>query len=143
MGFKTLPLLGHLQNLLLPLYFLGNVSLINDFGFFYRDESGTCMCGENDNNTKSFRIDEGLWCCKSSQNNCNITRTINKTPEIEHSSETPLDAKCHGKVLTLEEQCNVEGNPVCHHYPSDSLRNLFAPRSFLNLCQDNRYVFHI
>ena len=27
MGFKTLPLLGQLQNLLLPLYFWGNVSL--------------------------------------------------------------------------------------------------------------------
>ena len=27
LGFKTLPLLGHLQNLLLPLYFWGNVSL--------------------------------------------------------------------------------------------------------------------
>ena len=27
LGFKTLPILGHLQNLLLPLYFGGNVSL--------------------------------------------------------------------------------------------------------------------
>ena len=27
LGFKTLPILGHLQNLLLPLYFWGNVSL--------------------------------------------------------------------------------------------------------------------
>ena len=29
LGFKTLPLLGHLQNLLLPLYFWGNVSFLS------------------------------------------------------------------------------------------------------------------
>ena len=28
LGFKTLPFLGHLQNLLLPLYFRGNVSFL-------------------------------------------------------------------------------------------------------------------
>ena len=105
--------------------------------FFYRDGKGTCTCGENDNNTKSFRFDEGLWCCKSSQNNCEITRG---------SKEYPEDVKCHGKVLTLAGQCNVEGNPICNHYPSGLIgqsRNDFAARSFLNLCQDNRYVFHI
>ena len=104
------------------------------FVFFYRSYTGTCTCGENDNTTKSFGFDEGLWCCKSSQNNCEITR---------NSKTYSKDAKCHGKVLTLEEQCNVEGNPICNHYPSDPWRNSFAPRSFLNLCQDNRYVFHI
>ena len=99
------------------------------FVFFYRDDAGTCTCGENDNTTKSFGFDERLWCCKSSEDKC--------------ESESPYDAKCHGKVLTLEEQCNVEGNPICNHYPSDINRNRFAPRSFLNLCQDNRYVFDI
>ena len=102
--------------------------------FFYRDDTGTCTCGENDNNTKSFRINEGLWCCKSSQNNCEITRGHKAYPEA---------VKCHGKVLTLAEQCNVKGNSTCNHYPYDAERNHMAPRSFLNLCQDNRYVFHI
>jgi len=92
--------------------------------------TGTCTCGENDNNTKSFRFDEGLWCCKSSQNKCTVEKNT--------AWDTPLDAKCHGKVLTLAEQCNVEGNPICNHYPSDVDRNDYAPRSFLNLCQDNR-----
>ena len=102
--------------------------------FLYRDNEGTCTCGENDSNTKSFRLDEGLWCCKSSQTNCEITRG---------SKRTPKDAKCHGKVLPLAQQCKVEGNPRCNQYESDSDRNYLAPRSFLNLCQDNRYVFHI
>jgi hypothetical protein len=38
LGFKTLPILGHLQNLLLPLYFQGNVSLpfiLNHYRQFY------------------------------------------------------------------------------------------------------------
>jgi hypothetical protein len=94
---------------------------------------GTCTCGETDNNTKTFRHDEGYWCC-SSQNKCEITKGIKRRAK---------EAKCHGKVLTLEEQCNVEGKFKCNHYPSDPRRNLYAPRSFLNLCQDNRYVFPI
>ena len=93
-----------------------------------------CTCVENDNNTKSFRFDEGLWCCKSSQN-CTV--------ETNTKSEQPLDVKCHGKVLTLAEQCNVKGNPICNYYPTDHGRNWKAPRAFINLCQDNRYAFHI
>ena len=34
LGFKTLPFLGRLQNLLLPLYFRGNVSMQTLFGRF-------------------------------------------------------------------------------------------------------------
>ena len=59
----------------------------------------------------------------------------------------PYDTKCHGKVLTLAEQCHVKGNPICNHYPADPDRNGYdnrgTPRSFLNLCKDNRYVVHI
>ena len=111
--------------------------------FFCRHYTGTCTCGENDNNTKSFRFDEGLWCCKSSQNKCTVEKNTNYDYVANPYHNPPLDAKCHGKVLPLAEQCNVAGNSTCNHYPSDHWRNWLAPRSFLNLCQDNRSVFYI
>jgi hypothetical protein len=90
------------------------------------DDTGTCTCGETKNNT-TFFLNDGLWCCKSSEKKC------------VRGENYPYDGKCHGKVLTLAEQCNVKGNPICNHYPSDRWRNYYTTqRSFLNLCQDNR-----
>ena len=117
------------KNLFIILFYCTQ-SHVNDFVRFYRPLSGTCTCSETKNNTK-FSYNDGLWCCKSSEKKC------------VRGTNYPYDTKCHGKVLTLAEQCHVEGNPICNHYPADPDRNYYAPRSFLNLCKDNRYVFHI
>ena len=50
LGFKTLPIPGHLQNLLLPLYFWGNVSLM-----VKRSNPGYLL--------KSFYFNSSLACC--------------------------------------------------------------------------------
>ena len=100
--------------------------MTSDFVRFYRPSYGTCTCGET-----KFGHKDGLWCCKSSEEKC------------VRGTNYPYDTECHGKALTLAEQCHVKGNPICNHYPYDIDRNHRAPRSFLNLCQDNRYVFHI
>ena len=107
--------------------------MTSDFVRFYRAHPGTCTCGET-----KFGHKDGLWCCKSPEKKCERgTRT----------RDYPYHTKCHGKAITLAEQCHVKGNPICNHYPADESRNIAAnggtPRSFLNLCQDNRYVFHI
>jgi hypothetical protein len=86
---------------------------------------------EEGGNIKEFRYDQGLWCCKSSTENCTLdgeAKTVN----------------CRGKALNLTEQCHGQDPsiPVCNHYGSDERRNgdVFkgAKRSHFNICNDNR-----
>ena len=48
---------------------------------------------------------------------------------------------CTGKAISLEEQCpNQEEVPICNQYPNDKYRNFLAERSFIDICNDNRYL---
>lgn len=89
---------------------------------------GVCKCGG-----KEFGPYDGLWCCKSSQGICTIE---------EYEYNYAIVVTCHGsQALDLKDQCHTKSSTtsgVCNHYPSDEYRNLYAKRSYLNLCLDER-----
>ena len=91
-----------------------------------------CNCGEG-NNKSSFKYDDGKWCCTNST--CNIDKRDNKYGR-------PNKVSCKGRALKLEEQCedHIEGKR-CNTYPEDEWRNRDAERSFIDACNDQRYVF--
>ena len=75
------------------------------------------------------------WCCKTSEDPC-----IGEGKNII----------CNGTTLSLSDQCNNESydSSPCNYYPMDTNRSQYGDgiynsridRSFLDMCQDNRYV---
>jgi len=113
-----------------PKYFLwkcGDVCMYHD---------GTCQCGEEGGNNpnQTFEYDQGLWCCKSTAENCTVERN--------HKYGWPDKVKCTGKTLELSHQCHDQdpNTPICNHYGDDKFRNgkKDAKRSHINICNDNR-----
>ena len=74
-----------------------------------------------------------MWCCKTTEEQC-----------IPDGS----NVICNGTVLDTFDQCHDEysDGPSCNYYPLDENRDLFTMnnpdtyRSYLDVCQDNRYV---
>ena len=94
------------------------------------------------NITESFRGVDNKWCCKTTSEECKV---INKYE----------DASCIGKAISLQEQCPKYemSRDVCNHHPHDPFRNklgTFDPtfandtiRSFIDICNDNRYYLFL
>ena len=102
----------------------------NDFSS-YRDGTGTCKCGVG-NNITDIKYDDGLWCCKSTKDDCTVEETIDWLGAIV--------VNCIGHPIPLTQQCH-DGDistPRCNYYPGDENRNFNAKRAFLDVCQDNR-----
>ena len=75
-----------------------------------------------------------MWCCKTTEDQCTEGFYGNLI--------------CTGTALSLSDQCHDEANdaPSCNYYPLDEYRyhyyNKKTYRSYIDLCQDNRYVQH-
>ena len=82
-----------------------------------------------------FGKDNGTWCCKTTKDEC-----------IRDGG----NMICNGTVLSLTDQCHDENydGPSCNYYPLDENRYIqernydTVHRSFLDLCQDNKYAQH-
>ena len=92
---------------------------------------GICFCQYDDPNF-GFKVDSGLYCCKKTKEQCTS----------QYSDTVPSyisDVTCTGEALNLTQQCHNE----CNFYGSDDTRNYFGyKRSYLNICQDNRYEYN-
>ena len=102
----------------------------NDFSC-YRYKTGTCKCGVGTNITE-FKKDDGLWCCKSTKDDCKVEKL--------DSDGDAIVVNCIGHPIPLMQQCH-DGDistPRCNYYPDDENRNFVAKRAFLDVCQDNR-----
>ena len=97
---------------------------------------GTCQCQEEGGQLQEFGFNDGLWCCKSTAENCKVV-------ESDFDGD-PKTVKCTGKKLELSQQCHDQdpNTPICNHYGDDKFRNghveYGAKRSHLNICNDNR-----
>ena len=82
--------------------------------------------------TTEFGIDEKMWCCKTTEDPC-IAKGDN-------------GMICNGTASSLSDQCHDENDeiPSCNYYPLSVERYKVGGdfRSYLDLCQDNRYVEH-
>ena len=69
--------------------------------------------------------------------NCTV---VEKYSESWRKGE-PKIVNCTGAALSLKEQCKKkkEESPSCNFYPNDEDRNYYAPRSHVDICNDNRY----
>ena len=88
-----------------------------------------------------FGVDDRMWCCKTTEDPC-VAEGIG------------MNIICNGNALSLSDQCHNENyvGPSCNYHPLDAFRNgnmldsygkssrVF--RSYLDLCQDNRYLQH-
>ena len=93
---------------------------------FYSDR---CSCSYDDYKF-TFEVDDGLYCCQTMEEQCTS----------QYSDIT--DVTCTGEVLNLTQQCHNE----CNFYGFDADRNYYfldTVRSYLNICQDNRYEFKL
>ena len=97
-------------------------------------KEGICNCVQ-DNITDSFTYDDGKWCCKSTHDECKID-------EVDNHGFV-MSVTCTGKAILLEEQCQSQEGPICNHYPDDEFRHFWAARSYLDICNDNRYTFDL
>ena len=84
--------------------------------------------------SSQFLVDDTMWCCKTTEDPC-----------IKEESY-PYNVICNGTALSLSDQCHDEkyDGLSCNYYPLDSNRsdsyNSKVYRSYIDLCQDNRYV---
>ena len=95
----------------------------------------------HEGNATEFKVDARLWCCKKTKDNC-IVESIGNRKVVT----------CIGQTLRLSQQCHgFESNSlVCNYYPFDENRNvdysmdgvrpIGGIRSYLNICNDERYV---
>ena len=79
--------------------------------------------------TTTFKRNDRMWCCKRTEDQC-----IHEWNKVI----------CNGTALSLSEQCHNEYDGLpCNYYPLDKWRNSeIVSRSYIDLCQDNRYVQH-
>ena len=76
----------------------------------------------------SFGVNSGLYCCQTTGEQCTS----------QYSDIT--DVTCTGEVLNLTQQCHNE----CNFYGFDAYRNCWGTiKSYLNICQDNRFEFKL
>ena len=100
----------------------------------FRRPDGICKCGHGDN-IKEFRIQDYLWCCKTTSDNCTFNNDKN-------------EVNCNGTALSLSEECHSNTYNLCNYYPTDEYRNGYDDahdgyvhilhRSQLSICKDNR-----
>ena len=90
----------------------------------------------HDGNVTEFKVDDKLWCCKRTKEECTIEKNGNQWVFT-----------CIGKTLKLTQQCHgFENNSLaCNYYPFDDHRNINyymdgRIRSYLDICNDGRYV---
>ena len=82
-------------------------------------------------NITEFKVDEGLWCCKSTKAKCKVEKYIYN------------NVSCIGNAIKLNQQCHGEdGIGHCNYYPADKKRYLDPKRAYLDVCRDNRYVLN-
>ena len=81
----------------------------------------TCKCGV-DNNITEFSIDEGLWCCKTTQDKCTVEEY---TKVLRGRDTTWKNVTCQGKAISLSQQCHDADDltPSCNYFPEDFWRN--------------------
>ena len=103
-------------------------------------EHGHCIC-VNDKNITDFMIDDGLWCCKTTSDDCILA--TNYTASYYYVT-------CIGKTLSLSDQCQDDSNQqTCNYYPSDRFRNgycrgshdKYKNRSHLDICKNEKYEY--
>ena len=89
-----------------------------------------------DGNVTEFKVDDKLWCCKRTKEECTIEKNGNQWVFT-----------CIGKTLKLSQQCLGFGSNSsnCNYYPFDDHRNINyymdgRIRSYLDICNDGRYV---
>ena len=97
------------------------------FSFCYCSQNYyDCFCQYDDPNF-GFKVDSGLYCCQKPEKQCTS----------QYSDIT--DVTCTGEALNLTQQCHNE----CNFYGLDANRNMYGTkRSYLNICQDNKYEFN-
>ena len=83
-------------------------------------------------NITDIKDDDGLWCCKSTKDDCTVVE--------KWGSGTAKVVNCIGHPIPLTQQCHDGDTPTlqCNYYPGDENRNREAKRAFLDVCQDNR-----
>ena len=91
---------------------------------YFRNHFKDCFCQHDDHNF-GFNCDSGLYCCQKPEEQC--------TSQYSYIT----DGTCTGETLNLTQQCHNE----CNFYGFDAHRNWGdeTKRSYLNICQDNRY----
>ena len=101
-----------------------------------RSSVETCKCGV-DNNITEFSIDEGLWCCKTTQDKCTVEEY---TKVLRGRDTTWKNVTCQGKAISLFQQCHDTDvlAPSCNYFPDDYDRNHRGTRSYLDGCHNNR-----
>ena len=72
---------------------------------------------------KPFKV-----CCKAKDEICII--------DDIYEWGDPKTVTCQGKAISLKEQCDHE----CNHYPYDAFRNFVEERSYVNVCNESRYM---
>ena len=98
--------------------------------FYCSDFNDNCFCQYDDPNF-GFKYDSGLYCCQKTKEQCR-----------SYYSDTGItNVTCTGEALNLSKQCHLE----CNFYGFDEDRNYYVGtvRSYLNICQDNRYEFKL
>ena len=84
-------------------------------------------------NITDIKKEDGLWCCKSTRDNCTVEEFI-------AGFDIVTLVNCIGHAIPLTQQCH-DGDistPRCNYYPEDLYRNRKAKRAFLDVCKDNR-----
>ena len=84
--------------------------------------------------TTEFEIQDRMWCCKTTEDQC-----------IGDDPDYPSKITCNGTALSLSDQSHDENYDglSCNYHPLDEKRNYNGIfRSYLDMCQDNRYVQH-
>ena len=95
--------------------------------FYCSDFNDNCFCQYDDPNF-GFKYDSGLYCCQKTKEQCR-----------SYYSDTGItNVTCTGEALNLSKQCHLE----CNFYGFDEDRNRYGTRSYLNICQDNKYEFN-
>ena len=104
--------------------------------YFYNRyfDGGVCKCTENGKSTE-FQYNEDKWCCHTSK--CEVVESN------EVGSATSV--QCNGTTLGLQQQCHNQDTqtPTCNFYKDDAYRNEDASRSYMDICQDGRYILMI
>ena len=111
-----------------------SAKIVLSFFFFSYDMACGCRQGSN---IDIFTVDDKKWCCRTTNETCNIVDGIED-----------YYLNCTGQAISLQEQCpSNELSHVCNHYPDDRFRNFYEhttlhnfdfERSFLNICNDGR-----
>ena len=99
-----------------------------------RLSDGTCKCGDANITEVSFRSDQDLWCCKSSNDSCKVKKYAARNSEVAEV------VSCDGEAIPLTQQCfdNNKRTSTCNYFHTDPFRNFFTSRSHIDICHDNK-----